>query len=276
MPAIIDEKTFNAVQAFLQSRAPKRVPPRVVNGPTFLAGIASCGHCGAALIQNTGKGGAYRYYCCSRRLKEGRLACTGVRMRMDKLDGIVLAEVTKRVLQPKRLGTMLDAYVRTELERDDRNREDMRQFRQDYKEAEAGIARLLELVEKGLLDAEDSRSRERLVALRFRRDERTRELSDLQKRLALTEPAITTEKVARLAVLLREKRHEGPSELRQAYARLLLREVTVDGQEIRIRGSKAMLARAASEGLSATAPSVLSIVREWRAGEDSNPRPPDS
>jgi DNA invertase Pin-like site-specific DNA recombinase len=60
VPAIIDEKTFNTMQALLQSRAPKRVPPRVVNGPTFLAGIARCGHCGAALIQNTGKGGTYR------------------------------------------------------------------------------------------------------------------------------------------------------------------------------------------------------------------------
>jgi site-specific DNA recombinase len=63
VPAIIDERTFNAVRGLLQSRDPKRLPPRVANGPTFLAGLARCGYCGAALIQNTGKGGAYRYYC---------------------------------------------------------------------------------------------------------------------------------------------------------------------------------------------------------------------
>ncbi len=142
----------------MQSRAPKRVPPRVVNGPTFLAGIARCGHCAAALIQNTGKGGAYRYYCCSRRLKEGPIACKGVRMRMDKLDGIVIGEVTKRVLQPERLTSMLEAYLRSALEREDRNHDHVRQLRQDHKDAQAGIARLLELVEKGLLNAEDPNS----------------------------------------------------------------------------------------------------------------------
>jgi hypothetical protein len=34
-----------------------------VNGPTFLAGLARCGYCGAVMIRNTGKGGLYRYYC---------------------------------------------------------------------------------------------------------------------------------------------------------------------------------------------------------------------
>jgi DNA invertase Pin-like site-specific DNA recombinase len=71
VPQIVDEETFTNVQALLQSRSPKRVAPRIVNGPTLLAGVARCGHCGAALIQNTGKGGLYRYYCCSRKLKEG-------------------------------------------------------------------------------------------------------------------------------------------------------------------------------------------------------------
>ena len=90
VPAIIDEKTFNAVQVLLQSRAPKRIAPRIVNSPTLLAGVARCGHCGAALIKNTGKSGQYRYYCCSTRLKEGPFGCQGLRMPMDKLDDIVI------------------------------------------------------------------------------------------------------------------------------------------------------------------------------------------
>lgn len=273
VPAIIDEQTFNTVQAHLQSRAPKRVPPRVVNGPTLLTGIARCGHCGAGLILNTGKGGTYRYYSCARRLKQGQMACEGVRMRMDRLDDIVLGEVTKRVLHPERLTVMLDAYLRTAQERGDRQQDQLRQLRQDHKEAEGGIARLLELVEKGVLDAGDASLRERLVNLRFRRDELAKEVSDLQRRLASAEPVLTPEKVARLAVLLREKLYTGPPDLRQAYARLLLSEVRVDDQEIRISGSKAVLARTAAEGLGTTAPPVLSFVREWRALQGSNPRP---
>ncbi len=60
--------------------------------------------------------------------------------------------------------------------------------------------------------------------------------------------------------LLREKLFEGPVELRQAYARLLLSEVSVTREEIRISGSKTVLARCSSTDLSETAPCVLSFV----------------
>ena len=41
------------------------------------------------MIQNTGKGGTYRYYCCSKSMKQGKTACSGMRIRMDRLDGMV-------------------------------------------------------------------------------------------------------------------------------------------------------------------------------------------
>lgn len=56
----------------------------------------------------------------------------------------------------------------------------------------------------------------------------------------------------------------GLLEFRQAYARLAMREVTVTDKEIRISGSKAVLARAAAQGLDSAPPGVLSFVREWR------------
>lgn len=273
VPPIIDEQTFNAAQALLQSRAPKRIAPRIVNTPTLLAGVAKCGHCGAGLIQNTGKGGQYRYYCCSRRLKEGPFGCAGLRMPMDKLDGIVMREVTMRILHPERLQALLEDYLRTALEREDRNRDQLRQLRQGHKDAEAGLARLLELVEKGLIDAEDASLRERMVALRFRRDELSQEISDLTRRLEAAEPSVTSRKVEELAFALRQHLNDGSPELRQAYARLVLSEVSVTPDEIRISGSKAVLARSAAKGVENSTPAVLSFVREWRARQGSNLRP---
>lgn len=46
-----------------------------------------------------------------------------------------------------------------------------------------------------------------------------------------------------------------------------MREVTVKDKEKSISGSKAILARAATNGLDKAAPGVLSFVREWRAGQ---------
>jgi hypothetical protein len=82
--------------------------------------------------------------------------------------------------------------------------------------------------------------------------------------LALGTPTITPEKIGRLSALLKDKLYNSTPELKQAYARLMLQEVRVRDDEIRISGSKAVLARCASEGIGTTAPGVLSFVQEWR------------
>jgi site-specific DNA recombinase len=270
VPAIVDEPTFNAVRGLLQSRNPRRMPPRVANGPTFLAGIARCGYCGAALIQNTGKGGAYRYYCCSAKLKRGVTACRGLRMPMGRLDEIVVGEVAKRVLEPRHLGEMLQAYVRAFSEREGQGRERLAGLRHAHKDAEAAIARLLGVVEQGIMEAEDPAIRERLIGLKLRRDELAKDAGDLQRRVASGEPQITLDKIGKVAVLLRDKLRHGPPELRQAYARLVMDEVSVSDEEIRISGSKSVLARCAAANEMPAAPAVLSFVQEWRARQDSN------
>jgi DNA invertase Pin-like site-specific DNA recombinase len=268
--SIIDESTFNVVQALLQSRSPKRAPPRVVNGPTFLAGLARCGYCGAAMIQNTGKGGRYRYYCCSRKLKEGPSGCRGLGTPMGKLDEIVVGEVARQVLDSERLSVLLDAYVKSAAAQADGAKTQLAKLRHDHTAAVAGIARLLELVERGLMEAEDPVLRERLVALKLQRDQIAKLIGELQNRVASSTPTITPDKVVRVGRLLRDKLYEGPPEFRQAYARLLMNEVRVTDDEIRISGSKSVLAKCAADGVAETAPKVLSFVREWRARQDSN------
>jgi hypothetical protein len=84
------------------------------------------------------------------------------------------------------------------------------------------------------------------------------------------EPRITPDKIDRLAVLLRDKLHHGEPELRQAYARLVMDQVTVSDEEIRISGSKALLARCVAAGDAPAATAVLSFVQEWRTRRNSN------
>jgi site-specific DNA recombinase len=271
VPAIIDETTFNTVQSLLQSRNPKRMPPRVANGPTFLAGLARCGHCGAALIQNTGKGGRYRYYCCSGRLKHGPLACKGLRMPMDKLDAIVVRELSAQVLKPERLTNLLDAYVRASDSRSDNLKVQLARLKAEQKSAEAGIARLLELVERGLMEAEDPTLRDRLVALKLQRDRCAEGARDLSKRVSSGVPTITPDKVRRFGELLESQLHHGAPELRQAYARLIMAEVRVTEERILIKGSNDRLANGAAKAEELGKPGVLSFVQEWRSLRDSNP-----
>ena len=74
----------------------------------MLAGIAKCGHpeCGHALSIATGKGGRYRYYRCSRRLRV-ETACEGTSIRDEKLESVVIGAMTERLLRPERLRALL-------------------------------------------------------------------------------------------------------------------------------------------------------------------------
>ena len=165
---------------------------------------------------------------------------------------------------------MLDAYIRTAAAQADGAKARLAKLRHEHTAAVGGIARLLGLVEKGVMEAEDPAMRERLVALKLQRDQIAKAIGELQNRMASSAPAITPEKVARVGGLLRDKLYETPPEFRQAYARLLMDEVQVTDEEIRISGPKSVLARCAAEGVAQPVPKVLSFVQEWRARRDSN------
>jgi len=165
---------------------------------------------------------------------------------------------------------MLRAFIKASAEREGEAKGRLNRLKHAHTDAKAGIANLLQLAEKGLMDAEDPEMRERLVALKIKRDETVKEIADLQKQMSSAEPVLTPEKIARVARLLNEKRYSGSSDFRQAYARLLLDDVSVTHEEIRISGSKAVLARAATHDADIPAPAVLSFVQEWRTRQDSN------
>jgi site-specific DNA recombinase len=84
VPPLIDQDTFDAVQAHLKSRNPKVAPPQVVGGPTMLTGICFCANCGGAMTIRTGKSGRYRYYTCSIAARQGETGCKGRSIPMER------------------------------------------------------------------------------------------------------------------------------------------------------------------------------------------------
>jgi len=59
----------------------------------------------------------------------------------------------------------------------------------------------------------------------------------------------------------------------KAYLNPLLDEIRLDGDELHIQGSYRALARAVSLSKEGKLDTVPSFVPEWRARQDSNPRP---
>lgn len=274
VPPIIAEDAFDRVQAALRARAPKVMAPRNVNGPTVLASVARCAGCGSAMILNTGKGGTYRYYSCSKAMKQGKTACSGRRVRMDSLDEMVLVHLSEKLFTPDRLAELLKGYIAQASEGRAGQREKLRQTRDARGRADAAMARLLALVESGAMEPDAPELRDRLVALRLQKTELDRDISRLQGNLETRQAELSPEKLSTLSMEMCRRLADGPPELRQAYMRLLLDRVTVDHHSVRLEGSPAVLEKLANRGLPKSSPEVLSFVQEWRPREDSNLRPP--
>ncbi len=272
VPAIIAVEEFEQVQAGLASRNPKRVPPGVVGSPVLLTGIARCATCGSGMTLRTGKSGRYRYYTCAGAAQKGNTRCPGRSIAMAALDGMVLEHLADRLFTPDRLAVVLDAYIARSAEADQTRRDRLAQGRRNLTEAEGRLARLLELVAKGLLELDDPTLKEQIDAAKLARTAAT----ELVRLLGTPGPAgsacITPGKLQKLAVAAREALTQADGAFRKAYVRLFLERVLVGDGEIRLSGSTASIARAASMGALPPAASVVpSFVRKWRPVGDSNP-----
>jgi hypothetical protein len=199
VPPIVDEETFQLVQARLGERNPRRTPPRVVSGPTLLTGIARCGcpNCHGAMTIRTGKSGQYRYYACSRRATRGETACTGRSIRMEKLDGIVLDALEERVLAPERLPELLTAFLERSNESDQRRREELALLRAAKTNSEGAL-------EQGLASPSDRDFAERLTHHRQRIGALTSDITSLERQLASNQRRITPDVIGRFGKLLRK------------------------------------------------------------------------
>src|SRR4029453_12515119 len=88
-------------------------PPRVVNGPTLLAGLAGCAPCGAGMTRTAPRrrGRLYSYYSCGGSHQKGRAVCRGWHIPMAKLDGLIVDNVKEHLFAGDRLARILEALV---------------------------------------------------------------------------------------------------------------------------------------------------------------------
>ncbi len=277
VPPLIDQATFDAVQAHLRARNPKVTPARVVSGPTLLTGICFCADCGGAMTLRTGKGGRYRYYTCSIKARQGETGCKGRSIPMEKLDNLVAAHIADRLLQPERLEEVLASVLDRRQERAERRREHIAELNKRAAETDLRLKRLYDAIEAGIAELDDPALKERVTSLKAIRDQAQ---IDAERATAMLESsgqqAVTPQMVQKFAGTARERiRIEGGG-YRRDHLRALAQRVEVADHQVRIMGSKSNLLRtlAAASGAKSATGGVPSSVLKWRRGWDSNPRYP--
>ena len=276
VPPIIDEETFYAVRQQMADRDPRMGEAAAKTNTNLLTSRAVCGcggdGCGAGMMTSTGKSGQYRYYACSARIKRGPDACTGRRVPMEQLDDLVVGAVTRHLVQPERLTTLLQTWLDRSATAVAERAAELKRLRARLTQLDGESASVIRLVRNNTLSPDDPQVASELGNIRAQKASTQADIAVLERQLDAGDRRITPEIIARFGDLLRRKLDESDGRTRKEYIHLLVDRVEVGNREVRITGRNAMLERAiiASQTPSAAVPKAE---QKWRARRDSNPRP---
>ncbi len=263
-------EVFQRAQAKLGQNNPRTTPPRVVNGPSLLTGIAVCGSCGAGMTR-TGtvrRGKSHSYYSCAGCQQKGKSVCKGRHIPAATLDGIILSNLKQRLLTPDRLAALLQTLADRQAAKTEAVDRRLVTLQREVADCDDRLRRLYRSIEDGIVDLDDI-LRERTAALKSER-ERAKAALDRVRAQCGTVTTIDSTKIDTFARLMNEKLDTGDTNARKAYIRSIIDAIEVDDSAIRIIGSKDVL-QAVIAGKQTANGNVRGFVRKWRAGRDSNP-----
>jgi hypothetical protein len=193
-PAAITQELWEAVKRQERTRQTGMSSPRSKAFPSMLAGLATCPHCGAAMVHHNGhKGHNWPYYVCGTKDRKGNLCPNARRIGARKVEALVMETVLNRILTPAFVEDLLEE-TRLQLQDTTGIERDIEAKRDALKITERGIARILDLLESGQLDTQEVKNR-----LKQREGEKSRlayELNQLEARLQSSQIEVTPEALA--------------------------------------------------------------------------------
>jgi site-specific DNA recombinase len=270
VPTLIEQIEFDRVAAKLANSNPRTTPPRVVNGPSLLTGVAVCASCGSGMTR-TGttnrQGRSYSYYSCAGCQQKGKSVCKGRHIPAATLDEIVLTNLKQRVLTPDRIADLLKSLIERQAAKNESADHRLLALQRELTDAEDRLKRLYRSIEDGVVELDDI-LRDRTAALKSQRERAKAALDHARARCGTTE-AIDAEKIDAFARLMSDKLDIGDINTRKGYIRSIVDAVEVDDHAIRIIGSKDVL-QAAIASRQTENGNVRGFVRKWRARRDSN------
>ena len=269
VPTILEMDVFERAQAKLGQNNPRTTPPRIVNGPSLLTGIAVCATCGAGMTR-TGtvrRGKSYSYYSCAGCQQKGASVCKGRHIPAAVLDGIVVDGLKQRLLTTDRLTSLLRKLAERQTAKKEAVDRRLVALEREVTECEDRLRRLYRSIEDGIVELDDI-LRDRIAALKSQRDQ-AKAARDRACAQGAPAAAIDATQIDAFSRLMREKLDNGDIQARKAYIRSVVDAVEVGDQAIRIMGSKDVL-QAAIAGKHTGNGGFRGFVRNWRARKDSN------
>ncbi len=268
---IVTAETFDRVRQKLSERSPEQVPPRVANSPTLLTGLIKCGCCGESMTISTGKGGRYRYYKCSSKIRDlakGSI-CANSNVPMEKLDSLILDAVASRVFTSERVELMMKELQHNFKHSRTNQDEQLKVLTKELDAVKEQQTRLYEAIENGL--PMDVTIQERAHKHQARRQEVLTEIAGLKRQKELPLAQLGKKNIQAFCIALKDKIRDKASNFGKEYLKLLIDEIKVGKAEVRLSGSYAAMTGALSMlTKQGQLPQVPSFVSVWLPVADSN------
>jgi len=262
----VDEETFNLAQEIRKRNAPSTTNPAVVSSPLLLTGLLVCDLCRAPMGLETGKSGRYRYYNCSRFLREK--SCPGQRVRVELLDREVLDHVGQRLFSVRRLSLLLREYAKDMKGQKRKIKTEQQATRSEIREKEGELENIYLAIRKGIV--KEGNIDELIVRLKD-------EIRDLQGRLHEPEAArksVLPPHVFSPAFLGRFRLRltqalASDTPRAKSYLRLLLRKVRLKGEKVTLVARRDALLTALATNGPPQATQVPTAGPVWLPGLDN-------
>ncbi len=267
-PQIISQEQFDRVAAMRERRAPRNTPPRIVNGPTLLIGLAECETCGAGMTIRTGKGGRYRYYSCHSKVNRGASSCTCPNVRAEKLDELVIDAVATRVFSTADLEPLLARVLDTSSKARQGKQLELSQCEDRLIDVRRRLSNLYDTVEGQKVSERDPELASRIKERRAEIDTLNATIKVLRQQLDKGPARITSTAVRKFGQIVRQQLIKGDVKARQQIARAFIGKVRI-GAKIKIEGHTEALAQGAAS-VARSKGGVPTFDRKWCGREDSN------
>ena len=268
MEAIIAPEIFDLVAKKLKSRSPAMSNPRLTSSRRLLTMVLKCGICGANMILATGKQNRYRYYKCSTRVKKHLGLCTSKAAPMEKLDQAVLEALADKVFTPARVAAML-AELKQQMAGD--KPVSMQDLMKQLEAVRFRLANIYKSIEMGV--ELDDQFRKNLNGLKKLEADVSARIASYEHSPQAMVDSIDRDEVATFCKLLRERLLDTSKPFSKEYLQLLVKEIVLDGDSVKIKGGYASLAGAikftAQKKKLSTPGEVLNSNSVWRPLADA-------
>jgi len=196
----------------------------------------------------------------------GETGCRGQSVPMDKLDEAVIQHIEWRLLDPRRLEALMNELLERRHQWAESRRTHVAEMRRRASEAEARLHRLYQLIESGAASPSEPVLAGRLAELNATRDQAHADADRAEATMEKADSAVTPETLRAFALAARKRLRNEDGTYRRDHLRALAQRVEVEGDAVRIMGSKTELLRTliACAGVGSAEFRVRGLIPKWR------------